>query len=97
MGTTLEVEPTVVDDGQRVDLRLTPQHVDLLKMEEENEVLTIHNTLITIRPPLIASNKSDLNFTINNGERQLIAVHKLAKPENFIELDLVRAVVHLAE
>lgn len=97
LGTTLEVEPTVLDDGQRVYLRLTPQHEELLKMEEENQVLTAHNTLITVRPPLIAWNKSDLYFTVNNGERELIAVHKLAKPGNFIELDLVRAVVCAAE
>lgn len=97
LGTTLEVEPTVLDDGQRVYLRLTPQHEDLLKMEKENQVLTTHNTLITVRPPLIASNKSDLNFTVHNGERQLIAVHKLAKPEHCFELDLVRAVVRSAE
>lgn len=97
LGTTLEVEPTVLENGQRVYLRLTPQHEELLKMEGENQVLTTHNTLITVRQPLITHNKSDLNFTVNNGERQLIAVHKLAKPENFIELDLMRVVVRLAE
>ncbi|MEP6670884.1 MAG: hypothetical protein ABJF10_17125 [Chthoniobacter sp.] len=96
-GVTLEVEPTVLSQGKRIYLRLEPSRTELLRMEDYGPVLTVHNTLISAPQPLFASPRTHLDLTVRSGQRQLIAAHKLTKPVNCYELDIVRAVVTKAE
>ena len=47
--------------------------------------------------PLFGTSKTVASLTVRNGERQLVAVHKMTKPAGYIELHLVRAVVTKSE
>ena len=97
LGVLLEVEPLVLSDGARVTLSLTSTSTKLLAMQDFGRVLTAHNTLITVPQPVFEMLRSNLNLNLKSGQRRFIAVHRLAKPGNTFELDLVRAVVTKAE
>jgi hypothetical protein len=71
--------------------------MNLLGMEDFGHAFTIHNTLVPAPQPLFLSLKSDLTLFLQSGQRQLIAVHKLTKPANFLEFHLVRATISKAE
>jgi hypothetical protein len=97
VGVTLEIEPMVLGEGKRVYLRFESSRTELLGMEDFGKVLTVHNTLITVPQPLFLYLRSDLDLILQSGQRQLIAVHKLTKPVNLLELHLIRATVSRAE
>jgi len=52
-------------------------------MDEYKQVLTVHNPLVSLPQPLILNFRSDLDLLLRNGQRQLVAVHKLAKDGDF--------------
>ncbi len=97
LGTTLEVEANVLDEGKRVHLDLAPQRVELIAMEKNGSELDQGKTIVQTPQPLFGSSKTQQSLTVHNGERQLIAVHKLTKPAGYIELHLVRALVTKSE
>lgn len=92
-GVTLEVRPIVLRGGGQVGLRLTVSRIELLEFADCGFALTSHNTLVTALQPLFGNWKCDCDLKLESGQRRLIAVHKLAKPANAIELHFVRAVV----
>jgi Flp pilus assembly secretin CpaC len=96
-GLILEVEPQVLSDGARIYLRLDVSSVKLLEMQDFGRVLTSHNTLITVPQPLFEWLRTRSELGLKSGQRRLIAIHRLAKPGNTIELDLVRAVAGKVE
>jgi hypothetical protein len=61
-------------------------------MEKFENIMT-QNKVVAVTQPLFADSKSTITLTVQSGQRQLIGVHKLAKPPNQIEFHLVRAVV----
>jgi hypothetical protein len=97
VGVVLQVEPRVLSDGARIDLRLESSWTKLLAMQDFGLVLTAHNTLITAPQPLWEALRDNLDLVLKNGQRRLIAVHRLAKPGNTFQLDLVRAVASKLE
>lgn len=97
LGTTLEVEATVLDEGKRIHLDLVPQRVELISFEKNESVLDHGKTTVQALQPLFGTSKTVVALTVRNGERQLIGVHKLTKPAGYIELHLVRAVVMKSE
>ena len=76
---TLQVFPVVLPSGTRVHLEFDLWRVRLIKMEDYGLVLTAHNTLISVPIPLFETVKSQLDFTINSGERQLICRAQIGK------------------
>ncbi|MEI9894579.1 MAG: hypothetical protein WDN28_12015 [Chthoniobacter sp.] len=93
IGVTLEVQPRVLEDGKRVYLDLRSQWSDLVELKMWGNVLTALGTVVQVPEPLFSDTKSRLDLNLRSGERQLIAVHNLAKPANGYELDLIRVVV----
>lgn len=91
LGVTLEVQASVLDNGTRINLDLVPQRVELLEMEMNESVRSKANVIVQVRQPLIATVKSNVSLTVRNGVRELLAVHKLTKPENHLELHFIHA------
>ena len=83
----------VLGEGKRVYLRFESSRTELLGMEDFGKVLTVHNTLVAAPKPFFLNLRSNLDLVVQSGQRQLIAVHKLTKPVNCLELDLIRATV----
>jgi hypothetical protein len=97
VGVMLEVVATVLDEGRRVHLEIEPQRVELLEMEKNESVLANGKIIMDTPQPLFGRIEETQSLTLANGQRQLIGVHALAKPANYIELHLVRAVVTKSE
>lgn len=97
LGVTFEVEATVLDEGKRVHLDIVPQRVDLIAMEKNESIVDHGKAVVQALQPLFGTSKTTTSLTVHNGERQLVGVHKLAKPAGYIELHLVRAVVTKSE
>ena len=97
LGATLEVEATVLDEGKRVFLSLVPQRVELLEMESYQSSVAHGKMMVDTPQPIFGTTKTTLSFKVESGQRQLVGVHKLNKPANYVELHLVRAVVTKAE
>lgn len=97
LGVTLEASPVVLGEGRQLYLDLQITRVDLIGFEDFGYALTAHNTVVPAPQPLFFTLKSTLELKLQNGQRQLVAVHKRVKPENSIELHLVRAMVRSAD
>lgn len=96
IGVTLEADVTVLDEGKRVHVNVVPQRVELLEMQKFVSTLADGKTVQETQP-LFATSKTTQELTLQNGERALIGVHKLTKPEGYIEFHFVRAVATKAE
>lgn len=94
---SLEASPVVLSEGRQLYLDLRVSRVDLIGFQDFGYALSVHNALVPAPQPLFFAARSTLELKLRNGQRQLVAVHKLAKPENFIELHLVRAMVRPAD
>jgi hypothetical protein len=97
LGATLEAEVAVLDDGKRIHLNIVPQRVELLEMEKFPSAITNGKAIVETPQPLFATSKTTEEFTVQNGQRQLVGVHKLSKPAGYIELHFIRAVASKAE
>ena len=97
LGVTLRAAPVVLGEGRQVYLDLDIARVEVLGFEDFGYALSVHNFLVPAPQPRFFTVRSTLELKLQNGQRQLVGVHKLTKPENFIELHLVRAVVRSAE
>jgi hypothetical protein len=91
IGSTLEVEPVVSEKGDRITLQFAPQRTELLGYDSFDTVKVL-GKLVKVDQPRFATSKITTNITVRSGEHRLIAVHKLVKPENFIELFIAQAV-----
>jgi hypothetical protein len=96
-GATLEVESSVLDEGKRIFLDLVPQRVELLEMERMESYFANDKAKVNTPQPLFATSKTTQSLIVPNGQRQLIGVHKLAKPANYIEFHLLRAMATKTE
>jgi hypothetical protein len=97
VGATLEVEATVLDEGKRIYLDLVPQRVALLEMEKIESYFAHDTAKVNTPQPIFTTSKSTQSLIIPNGQRQLVGVHKLTKPANYLELHFVHAVATKSE
>lgn len=91
IGTTLEVEPVVLPDGERIRLSLVPQRVGLAGFETFHTGATKSGQQIKIDQPQFYSLRTANTLTVRNGHPYLIAVHKIPEQNDQIELFIVRA------
>jgi type II secretory pathway component GspD/PulD (secretin) len=91
LGTTLEVEASVFEDGKRIGLSIVPQRVILLNMETFAMGVTKDGATVRIDQPQFTSEKTTTELVVRNGERILLAVHQLHTPENEIEFFILHA------
>jgi hypothetical protein len=97
LGVTLEAWPVVLGEGRRLHLQLRVSRIELLRFEDFGYALTHYNTLVPAPEPLFFTAKSTLELKLQSGQRQLVGVHKLMKPENSIELHFIRAIIRPAD
>jgi hypothetical protein len=82
-GATLEAEPHVLNHGESIHLDLVPQRVELLNFTSRSKY--------KVDQPIFFTSKVIQGLTVHNGQRVLIAVHQIPKPENFIEVFVLQA------
>ena len=91
VGPTLEVEPQVSAKGDIIYLNMVPQRVELLDFDSYAAAKTSSGKIVKIEQPRFFTSKATIGFALPNGQRALIAVHLLAKPENYMEVFIVQA------
>lgn len=92
LGVSLEVEPHVSSHGETTHLRDVVVHrVELLGFDAYDAVRTASGKVLKIDQPQFFSSKVNTSLTVQNGQRTLIAVHLLPKPENYMEVFILQA------
>jgi hypothetical protein len=91
IGATLEAEPTVLSGGQSISLSLVAQRVGFLGWDSYDTVRMLSGKVFATDHPRFFSLKATTATMLRNGERQLIAIHKLPPPDNEIEFFIVHA------
>lgn len=90
-GATLEIEPTVLEEGHQIFLSLVANRVALLGFDNFQSGVTPDGIEVKAEQPCFLSHKVNTELKIANGRHVLIAVHPLSDPENHLELFIVRA------
>jgi len=91
LGPTLEIEPRVSPKGDIIYLNLVAQRVELLNFDSFDAARTAEGKVVQIEQPRFFTSKATENIALQTGHRQLIAVHLLTKPENYLEVFIVQA------
>jgi type II secretory pathway component GspD/PulD (secretin) len=92
VGPTLEVTPHVSANGQWITLSIVPQRVELLGFDSFQTGKTAGGASYNIPQPRYFTTKTEAKLKLRNGQRCLIGVYKLVKPENQIEFFILQAV-----
>lgn len=92
LGVTLEVEPVVSPSGETIQLSVVPQRVMLLGFDKYDAVKAQSGELTKVDQPLFASMRTTSSLVLKNGQRSLLAVHKLFQPADQLELFIIQAV-----
>lgn len=79
IGVTLEVEPSVSEDGKAVNLKIIPQHVRLLGFKTEQ--------------PQFYTTKTTTSLTVASGQRVLLASFRVTEPADHLEFFILKAEV----
>ena len=94
----MEVEETTVrENGKRIGISLVPQRVTLLRNDTFVTGVTKDGATTQIDQPQFASEKTTTTVVLRNREHMLIAVHRLATPENEIEFFILHAAATKAD
>ncbi len=89
LGVILEVEPSVSDNGAFIHLNLAPQRTELSDFDSYKQGSGTAAT--SIEQPRFGVSRVTLSLTLRNGERKLIGVHRLSKPEGRVEVFILQA------
>jgi hypothetical protein len=90
-GITLEVEPTVNESGTLIDLQLVPQRVEFLQYDTFSGRPEPGSFAPTVDQPRFSTGKVTHRLVVKSGERILIGVHPLTKPEKHVEVFILQA------
>lgn len=91
VGVTLEIEPVLGPDGHLIDMQLAPQHVSLVRFEKTTTIAA--GKECTVEQPLFHTNKVTTNITVRDGQSILLGTFQAGKPEGWMELFILKAVV----
>lgn len=91
LGVTLEVEPHVNTRGDSIRIDVVSQRVELLGFDSFDAIKTASGRSVKIDQPQFFTSKVNAKVRVQNGQRALIAVHLLAKPENYLEVFILQA------
>jgi hypothetical protein len=92
-GVTLEVEPTLGDDGQTIALDLVAQHTRMTGFRKVTIEKPRVGTQVVVEQPEFETNKVTTSATVRNGERMLLGMFRTKDPARHLELFLLRAEV----
>ena len=90
LGATLEVQLVFAANGDYLELQVNTQRTELLGFDTFYST-KVKDTVSKLDQPRFFTSKTNTNITVRSGEHRLIAVHKLVKPEGFIELFILQA------
>lgn len=90
VGATLELEPTVSNDGQWISLEAVPQHVRFLHFAKIEAGILPSGKHLSVEQPYFSTLKDTLTMHIRAGQRVLIGIHKVPTEENTMELFVLR-------
>lgn len=90
-GVTLEAEPTVLPGGQWINLSLVPQRVAMRGWDSYEAARLPDGKVLNLDHPQFYTLKTTATVLLRNGERKLLAVHKLPPPDTQIEFFIVQA------
>ncbi|HEY5894497.1 MAG TPA: hypothetical protein VIT91_14845, partial [Chthoniobacterales bacterium] len=88
---TLEVEPHVSSGGDSIRVDVAPQRVELLGFDSYNATKTASGKILKVDQPRFFVSKTNATVTVQSGQHTLLAVHLLPKPENYMEVFVLRA------
>lgn len=91
VGVTLEIEPHVSSHGDFIRMLVVPQRVELLGFDAYNSAKTASGKIVKIDQPQFFTSKVNTEVTVQSGQRQLIGVHLLTKPGNYMEVFILQA------
>ncbi|SRR6266511_4548320 len=91
LGVTLEIEPNVLSNGEWIHIPLVAQRVALQGFDSYDAVKTQSGGIVKMDQPQFYTTKTSTTVTLRNGQRSLLAIHKLPQPENQIEFFIVQA------
>lgn len=90
-GATLEAEPTVLPGGEWINLSLVPQRVAMRGWDSYEAARLPDGRVLNLDHPQFYTLKTTTTVLLRNGERKLLAVHKLPPPDTQIEFLIVQA------
>lgn len=71
VGTTLEIEPNITDDGRMIDLRFTPEIIQLLRMDTFMEYVDQWGDA-SIRMPIFQTCRTNTSMTLLAGQFAMV-------------------------
>jgi hypothetical protein len=91
-GVTLEVEAEVQSGGESIMVNVVPQRVELLGFDAYDAARNAAGNTMKIGQPQFLVSKTTTRVSVKNGQRTLIAVNPLPKPEDYVEVFVLQAV-----
>lgn len=92
IGVSLEVEPTVLDEGRRLVISVVPQRVALKGFITFDGGRDANGHPLTIEQPEFATTKTTTTVSIRNGQHVLLNFHKSDPESEIAELVILHAV-----
>jgi hypothetical protein len=98
VGVTLEAESIVSADGKHITINAVPQRVEFLGFDNfgaerigKIPIPVPDQPRFGVDQPRFALSKVTFSLTIKNGEKLLVAVNPLSKPEKYVEVFVLQA------
>lgn len=92
LGVSLEVQAHVSAMGDWIRIDTVPQRTALLGFDAYDAMKTASGKIVKIDQPLFATTKTNASLKLRNGQRCLLAVHKLHQPEHQMEIFIIQAI-----
>lgn len=93
VGTSLVVEPVVLEDGQSISLNLSPQRSEVRQTDSYHVWQKTSDLNTTLELPRIFTAKDSTSVTVHDGQKVLLGVHRPDQPDGRLELFIVQAKV----
>lgn len=92
VGSTLEVEPRVIGNGEWISLNLVPQLVQFICFDSYKSGKAMDGKPLTVDQPRFFTTRATMSLKVRNGQRCLIGVFKLVVPANNLEFFILQAI-----
>lgn len=92
VGVTLEVEPTVLPGGERINLNLQLQRVIIMGVDSYDAFRVPTGATGKIEQPRFNTLKDSVSTTLRNNQWMLLSVHKLMEGPDLVEFFLIRSI-----
>ncbi len=90
VGNILELEPIVAPDGQNIDLQISSDTVRWPHVVRWPAGRDEWKTTYYLYQPDLIAERSSTRLKLSNGERRMIAFHKLPEPDGRVEIQFLK-------